>query len=67
MKKEKIVETNLRFEDGKPYIETICDGYITKTFSTVNQAEKTANILLNWVASVKKKSLIIVIDNEEAR
>lgn len=64
--KNKSVETNLRFENGKPYIEVICNGYVSKNFVTVDQAEKVANVLLEWVASVKKKSLIIFIGNKEA-
>lgn len=59
------VKTYLKFENGKPYIETVCGEYIAKSFLTVQQAKETSEILLKWVAKEEEKPILMVIGYEE--
>lgn len=51
---------NLGFKNGQPFLDTEIDGRKERNFFTVEQAEQTARILLEWVANTNKKTMIVI-------
>lgn len=50
----------LGFENGQPYLDSEIDGKKERNFFTLEQAEQTAKILLEWVANTNKKTMIVI-------
>lgn len=59
------VKTNLKFENGKPYIEVVCGEYVAKNFLTIKQAKEVSEILLKWVAKEEKEPILMIARYEE--
>lgn len=51
---------NLGFENGQPFLDAEIEGRKERNFFTVEQAEQTARILLEWVANTNKKTMIVI-------
>lgn len=51
---------NLGFENGQPFLDAEIDNKKERNFFTVEQAEQTARILLEWVANTNKKTMIVI-------
>lgn len=50
----------LGFENEQPFLDAEIDGRKERNFFTLEQAEQTARILLEWVANTNKKTMIII-------
>lgn len=59
------MNTHLKFENGKPYIETVFSDCVAKSFLTIQQAKELSETLLKWVAKEEDKPIIMIIGYEE--
>ncbi|MBM6876406.1 hypothetical protein [Fusobacterium mortiferum] len=50
----------LGFENEQPFLDAEIEGRKERNFFTVEQAEQTARILLEWVANTNKKTMIVI-------